>query len=100
MGLPGKKGKKGSSSDGNWKKVGALWQDKDDESRLFATTDDYSGELYFRDKDSGEYYKVNFISLFEPKKHKNAKKALPKNLLYNMSVNLNNPEAAELVEEE
>lgn len=102
MGLPGKGKKKGKGkgkSEGLWKKIASLWQDESDEDRLFAVADDYSGELYYRDKDSDKYYKVNFISMFEPKKHKNAKKDLPENLLYNMCVNLNNPEATEEVEE-
>ncbi len=99
MGLP-KRGKKSGNSDATWRKVGAIWTDKKDEDRIYISADDYHGELFFLDKESEKYYKVNFLSCFEPKKAKGAKKDLPKNLQYNISVNLANPDAAEEQETE
>ena len=95
MGLPGKskgKSKGKGKQEAEWKKIGSLWSSKEDEDRLFATADDYNGELYWKDNKSEEFYKVKFISLFEPKK-KDGGKALPKNLHYNLAINLLNDEA-------
>ena len=82
---------------GNYRKVGSVYQDKDNEDKAFIAVDNYHGNLYFEDNKSGNMYKVNFISMLEPKSF-NGKK-LPKTLLSNLTINLDSETSVELIEE-
>lgn len=96
----GKGGRKGGKPKSNFKNVGSIWQDENDEDRIFLAIDDYNGELYFRDKETDELYKVKFVAAFTPKKKEGSKKDLPENLLYNLAINLANPKAVSPADED
>lgn len=98
MGFPSKKKDKKDKKSSPWRKIGSLFTKKDDSDSVFFAADDYSVELFVRDKDTDKYYKVKYAACFEPRKAKNAKKDLPKNLIFNVGVNLENDEAVEEVD--
>jgi hypothetical protein len=88
-----------------WKKIGALWEKKDYPGQFSITVDNYHGELIFKqiEKDDEQgtfrerYFRLKYISLFPPKEYNG--NAPPKNLQYNLLIDLNNEKAVEFVGE-
>ena len=91
MGFKDKKnGKSGKSSDkkpSTWRKLGSVWENKGENGKFYSFTgDDYYGDLIFRDKESGVFYKVLGATLFDPKE------GAPDNLIFNLSVDVSKTE--------
>jgi hypothetical protein len=89
----------------NYKKIAALWEKKDYPGQFSISVDNYHGELIFKqiekDEDKGlfreRYFRLKYISLFEPKEYNG--NAPPKNLQYNLLIDLNNEKTVEFVGE-
>jgi len=85
--------KKGKKKDSEYRNVGSLWEaTKFDGYNI--SINDYSGNLIYQDKDTGEYYKVKAISCYEPKRDD-----VPKNLVYDLVIDLKSDYQTEQLED-
>lgn len=82
-------GKSKGKKDSEWRKI--LSMNESEKGGHYLSVDDYYGDLLFRDKETGDLYKVNLIGLFDP----NDK--APDFVVYNGSVNLKNEKHVELL---
>lgn len=85
----GGKGKKGGKKDSEWRKL--LSMNESERGGHYLSVDDYYGDLLFRDKETGNLYKINLIGLFDPNEK------APDFVVYNGSINLKNEKHAELL---
>lgn len=89
----------------DYKKIGSVWEKKDYPGQFSISVDNYHGDIIFRQvvkSDDGQlfkerYYKLKYISMFEPRSVNGNEP--PKNLQYNLTIDLLNEKAVELVGE-
>ena len=82
------------------KKVGSILKSKyekkgDFDSGLYFAADTYFGELYFKEKSTGNFYKINTAACYKPRSKTG--KPLPAQLVVNVCVNLEGEKSVEFI---
>lgn len=89
----------------DYKKIGSVWEKQDYPGQFNISVDNFHGDLIWKQVVKSEdgsqfrerYFKLKYISLFEPKSFNG--NSLPENLKFNLTIDLQNDKAVELVGE-